>query len=38
MCIHDNYVYYCDAGLGGGRTPSPGASPSMIVRFPLKRA
>ena len=37
MCIHDNYVYYCDAGLGGGRTPSPGASPSMIVRFPLTR-
>jgi hypothetical protein len=36
MCIHDGYVYYCDAGLGGGRTPSPGASPSMIVRFPLK--
>jgi hypothetical protein len=37
MCIHNNYVYYCDAGLGGGRTPSPGASPSMIVRFPLVR-
>ena len=35
MCIHNNYVYYCDAGLGGGRTPSPGAAPSMIVRFAL---
>jgi hypothetical protein len=38
MCIHNNYLYYCDAGLGGGRTPSPGASPSMIVRFPLTRS
>jgi hypothetical protein len=37
MCIHNNYVYYCDAGLGGGRTPSPGAAPSMIVRFPLTK-
>jgi hypothetical protein len=37
MCIHNGYVYYCDAGLGGGRTPSPGAAPSMIVRFPLTR-
>jgi hypothetical protein len=36
LCIHDGYFYYCDAGLGGGRTPSPGASPSMIVRFPMK--
>jgi len=35
MCIHEGYVYYCDAGLGGGRTPSPGASPQMICRFPL---
>jgi hypothetical protein len=37
MCIHNGYVYYCDAGLGGGRTPSPGAAPSMIVRFPLTK-
>ena len=36
MCIHDNYVYYCDAGLGGGRTPSPGTVPQIICRFPLK--
>jgi len=38
MCIHDGYVYYCDAGLGGGRTPSPGASPQLICRFPIKTA
>ena len=37
MCIHDNYVYYCDAGLGGGRTPSPGTVPQMICRFPLTK-
>jgi hypothetical protein len=37
MCIHDNHVYYCDAGLGGGRTPSPGAAPQQICRFPLAR-
>ena len=36
MCIHDNYVYYCDAGLGGGRTPSPGTVPQIICRFPIK--
>src|SRR3954447_15389069 len=36
MCIHDNYCYYCDAGLGGGRTPSPGTIPQIICRFPLK--
>src|SRR5581483_4309333 len=38
MCIHDNYVYYCDAGLGGGRTPSPGTTPQMVCRFPLNKA
>jgi streptogramin lyase len=36
MCIHDGYVYYCDAGLGGGREPSPGTVPQMICRFPIK--
>jgi streptogramin lyase len=38
MCIKDDYVYYCDAGLGGGRTPSPGASPQIICRFALNKA
>jgi streptogramin lyase len=38
MCIKDDYVYYCDAGLGGGRTPSPGTSPQLICRFPLNKA
>jgi streptogramin lyase len=38
MCIKDDYVYYCDAGLGGGRTPSIGTSPQMICRFPLHKA
>lgn len=38
MCIKDDYVYYCDAGLGGGRTPSKGTSPQFICRFPLKKA
>ena len=37
MCIHEGYVYYCDAGLGGGRTPSPGTVPQLICRFPLKK-
>jgi len=37
MCIHNNYVYYCDAGLGGGRTPSPGTVPQIICRFPLTK-
>jgi hypothetical protein len=37
MCIKDDYVYYCDAGLGGGRTPSPGTAPQMICRFPLHK-
>ncbi len=36
MCLHDGYVYYCDAGLGGGRTPSPGTVPQLICRFSIK--
>lgn len=36
MCIRNGYAYYCDAGLGGGRTPSPGTVPQIICRFPLK--
>jgi hypothetical protein len=38
MCLKDGYVYYCDAGLGGGRTPSKGTSPQMICRFPLNKS
>ena len=38
MCIHNGHVYYCDAGLGGGRTPSPGTVPQIICRFPLTKA
>jgi streptogramin lyase len=38
MCIKDDYVYYCDAGLGGGRNPSPGTSPQFICRFPLHKS
>jgi streptogramin lyase len=37
MCIHDNYIYFTDAGLGGGRKPSAGTKPQMIFRFPLTR-
>ena len=37
MCIHDNHVYFTDAGLGGGRKPSAGTKPQMIFRFPLTR-
>jgi hypothetical protein len=36
LCIHDGYAYSCDAGLGGGRTPSPGTVPQLIYRFPIK--
>jgi streptogramin lyase len=35
MAIHDGYMYYCDAGLGGGRAPNPGAAPSFVCRFRL---
>jgi hypothetical protein len=38
MCIHNGFVYYCDAGLGGGRTPSPGTVPQIICRFPLTKS
>jgi streptogramin lyase len=38
MCIHDNHVYFTDAGLGGGRKPSPGTKPQMIFRFPLTKS
>jgi hypothetical protein len=37
MCIYDNHVYFTDAGLGGGRKPSPGTKPQMIFRFPLTK-
>lgn len=37
MSIYDNHVYFTDAGLGGGRKPSPGTKPQMIFRFPLTR-
>lgn len=37
MCIHDGFVYFTDAGLGGGRKPSPGTKPQMIARFPLTK-
>lgn len=30
MCIHDGYVYYCDAGL---TAPGPGSEPAMVCRF-----
>jgi hypothetical protein len=38
FCIHNGYAYYCDAGLGGGRTPSPGTVPQQMCRFSLSRA
>jgi streptogramin lyase len=38
MCVHDNHVYFTDAGLGGGRKPSAGTKPQMIFRFPLTKA
>jgi streptogramin lyase len=38
MCLYDGHVYVTDAGLGGGRKPSPGTKPQMIFRFPLSRA
>ena len=36
MCLHNGYVYFTDAGLGGGRKPSPGTKPQTIFRFPVK--
>ena len=32
MCIHDGYMYYCDAGL---TAPGPGSEPGQICRFRL---
>jgi len=34
MCIHDGYVYYCDAGL---TAPGPGSEPAQICRFKLSQ-
>lgn len=30
MCIHDGYMYYCDAGL---TAPGPGSEPAAVCRF-----
>ena len=30
MCIHDGYMYYCDAGL---TAPGPGSEPATVCRF-----
>jgi hypothetical protein len=35
MCIHDGYMYYCDAGL---TAPGPGTDPGVICRFKLNPA
>jgi hypothetical protein len=35
MTIHEGYCYYCDAGEGGSRPPSPGSRPGYICRFEL---
>jgi streptogramin lyase len=32
MCIHDGYMYYCDAGL---TAPGPGSEPAIVCRFTL---
>jgi len=32
MCIHDGYMYYCDAGL---TAPGPGSEPAQICRFKM---
>ena len=32
MCIHDGYMYYCDAGL---TATTPGSAPGWICRFPM---
>ncbi|MGH9386244.1 MAG: hypothetical protein ACRD2N_18365 [Vicinamibacterales bacterium] len=32
MCIHDGYIYYCDAGL---TAPGPGSEPAAVCRFRL---
>lgn len=35
MCIHDSYMYYCDAGL---TAPGPGSEPAMVCRFEMASA
>jgi hypothetical protein len=35
MCIHNGYMYYTDAGLGGGRAAGGGSAPGYICRFKL---
>jgi hypothetical protein len=35
MCIYKGYMYYCDAGLGGGRQAGGGSAPGYICRFKL---
>jgi len=32
MCIHEAYMYYCDAGL---TESGPGSAPGYVCRFPL---
>ena len=32
MCIHDGYMYYCDAGL---TAPGPGSEPAQICRVKM---
>ena len=32
MCIHDGYMYYCDAGL---TAPGPGSEPAQICRIKM---
>ena len=32
MCIHDGYMYYCDAGL---TAPGPGSEPAQICRLKI---
>ena len=32
MCIHNGYMYYCDAGL---TAPGPGSEPAQVCRFKL---
>ena len=32
MCIHNGYMYYCDAGL---TAPGPGSEPAQVCRFKM---
>ena len=32
MCIHDGYMYYCDAGL---TAPGPGSEPAQVCRIKM---